>query len=140
MKAYLEWRCRLHVFLTSALDEGKWSASHPGPWYPLESRLGRPQSRSRRGGEEKNSQSLPGFEPPTIQPVAQRCTTELDQNIQNKNFARRFEVFMLMKVQIVVSRFVMPSSEVDGGDKVLQNVDILPYHYMKSETRRPRLE
>jgi hypothetical protein len=26
------------------------------PWYPLDRRLGGPQSRSGRGGEEKNSQ------------------------------------------------------------------------------------
>jgi hypothetical protein len=28
------------------------------PWYPLDRRLGGPQSRSGRGGEEKNSQRL----------------------------------------------------------------------------------
>jgi hypothetical protein len=43
-------------------------------WYPLDGRLGGPQSRSGRGGEEKNSQSPhmdmsgplnpPGKEPP----------------------------------------------------------------------------
>jgi hypothetical protein len=32
---------------------------------------------SGRGGEEKNSQPLPGLEPPVIQLVAQRYTTEL---------------------------------------------------------------
>jgi hypothetical protein len=48
------------------------------PWYPLDRRLGGPQSRSGRGGKEKNSQPLPRFEPPIIiQPVAQRYTTEL---------------------------------------------------------------
>jgi len=31
------------------------------PWYPLHRRLGGPQSRSGRGGEEKNSQPLPGL-------------------------------------------------------------------------------
>jgi len=41
------------------------------PWYPLDRRLGGPQSRSGRGGEEKNSQPLPGLEPPIIQPVAE---------------------------------------------------------------------
>jgi hypothetical protein len=41
------------------------------PWYPLNRRLGGPQSRSRRGGEEKNSQPLPGLEHPIIQPVSQ---------------------------------------------------------------------
>jgi hypothetical protein len=49
------------------------------PRYPLDRRLGGPQSRSGRGGEEKNSQPLPGLEPPIIQPVAQRYTTELSR-------------------------------------------------------------
>jgi hypothetical protein len=49
------------------------------PWYPFYRRLGGPQNRSGRGGEEKNSQPLPGLEPPIIQPVAQRYTTELSQ-------------------------------------------------------------
>jgi hypothetical protein len=39
--------------------------------YPLDRRLGGPQSRSGRSGEEKNSQPLPGLEPPIIQPLAQ---------------------------------------------------------------------
>jgi hypothetical protein len=46
-------------------------------WYPLDRRLGGPQNRSGRGGEEKNSYSLPGLEPPIIQPAARRYTTEL---------------------------------------------------------------
>jgi hypothetical protein len=46
-------------------------------WYPLDRRLGGPQSRPGYGGEEKNSQPLPGLEPPMIQPVVQRCTNEL---------------------------------------------------------------
>jgi hypothetical protein len=33
------------------------------PWYPLDRKLGGPQSRSGRGGEEKNSQPPPGIEP-----------------------------------------------------------------------------
>jgi hypothetical protein len=47
--------------------------------YPLDRRLGGPQSRSGRGGEEKNSQPLPGLEPPIIQPIAQGCNTELSR-------------------------------------------------------------
>jgi hypothetical protein len=47
------------------------------PWYPSDRRLGGPQSRSGRGGEEKNSQPLPGPEPPIIRPIVQRYTTEL---------------------------------------------------------------
>jgi hypothetical protein len=41
------------------------------PWYPLDRRLGGPQSRSGRGGEEKIPQCLPALElrTPIIQPV-----------------------------------------------------------------------
>jgi hypothetical protein len=49
------------------------------PFYQLDTRLGGLQSRSGSGGEEKNSQPLPGLEPPIIQPVAQRYTTELSR-------------------------------------------------------------
>jgi hypothetical protein len=34
------------------------------PWYPLNKELGGPQNRSGRGGEDKNSQSVLGLEPP----------------------------------------------------------------------------
>jgi hypothetical protein len=60
---------QLHAQAT--LPQGK------SPRYPLDRRLGGPQSRSGRGGEEKNSQPLPELEPPIIQPVAQSYTTEL---------------------------------------------------------------
>jgi hypothetical protein len=49
------------------------------PQYQLDRRLGGPQNRSGRGGEEKNSQPLPGLEPTIIQPMAQHYTTELSQ-------------------------------------------------------------
>jgi hypothetical protein len=49
------------------------------PWYPLDRRLGGTQNRTGCGGGEKNSQPLPGLEPPVIQPVAQRYTTELSR-------------------------------------------------------------
>jgi hypothetical protein len=45
----------------------------------LDRRLGGLQSRSGRGGEEKNSQPLPKLEPPIIQTVDQRYTTELSR-------------------------------------------------------------
>jgi hypothetical protein len=59
------------------------------PWYPVDRRLVGLQSQSGRGGEKKDSHPLPGLEPPIIQPVAQRCTTELsgllnDLNVQVK--------------------------------------------------------
>jgi hypothetical protein len=51
----------------------------------MDRRLGGPQSRSGRRGEEKNSQPLPGHEPPIIQPVAQRYTTELTRDFCSNN-------------------------------------------------------
>jgi hypothetical protein len=47
------------------------------PWHPLDRRLGGPQSWSGHGGEEKNSQPVPGLAPPTIQPIAQPYIIEL---------------------------------------------------------------
>jgi hypothetical protein len=84
---YGKVKVQLHVFLTSALYRDEWPL-HPGgkdTRYPLDRRLGGPQSRSGRGGEVKNSHPLPGLEPPIIQPVAQRYTTELTllQNVHN---------------------------------------------------------
>jgi hypothetical protein len=52
------------------------------PWYQLDRRPGGPRSQAGRRGEEKNSQLLPGLEPPIIQPVAQRYTTELSQGAE----------------------------------------------------------
>jgi hypothetical protein len=49
------------------------------PWYPLDRRLGGPQSRSGCSAEEKSSQTLLGLESPNIQPVAQCYTTELSE-------------------------------------------------------------
>jgi hypothetical protein len=49
------------------------------PSYPLGRRVGGPQSWSGRGGEEKDSQPLQGLEPPIIQPIAHRYTTELSR-------------------------------------------------------------
>jgi hypothetical protein len=49
------------------------------PWYPLDRRLGGPQTRFGRRGEDKNSQLLAGLELPIIQPVAQRYATELSR-------------------------------------------------------------
>jgi hypothetical protein len=54
------------------------------PWYALDRRLSGTQSRSGCGGEEKNSQLLPGLEPPIIQPATQRCTTELSRPLPNE--------------------------------------------------------
>jgi hypothetical protein len=56
------------------------------PSYPLDRRLVGPQSRSGHGGEEKNSQPLQGFEPPIMQPVAQRYTAELSRLLSSNSW------------------------------------------------------
>jgi hypothetical protein len=61
------------IHAPAALPQGK------SPWYPLDRRLDGPWNWSGRAGEEKNSQPLPGLEPPIIQPIAQRYTTELSR-------------------------------------------------------------
>jgi len=59
---------QFHAFLTLALDKGEWSASSPSRFTPRERAPGTHWIggwvRSGHGGEEKNSQLLPGLEPP----------------------------------------------------------------------------
>jgi hypothetical protein len=64
--------------------------------YPLDRRLGRPQSWSGHSGEEKNFQPLPGLKPPIIQPIAQHYTTKLSWFLQFGDIY--FEIFELMPV------------------------------------------
>jgi hypothetical protein len=74
-----EWRYSTTLSLTPALDGGEWSALRPGhypqrksSWYPLDRRLGEPQSRSGWGNEEKNFQPRRKSNPriPNVQPMA----------------------------------------------------------------------
>jgi hypothetical protein len=62
---------QLHA--SAALSQGK------SPWYPLDRRLGGPQSRSGSHGEEQDSKSLVGLEPQNIQPVTQNYTNKLNR-------------------------------------------------------------
>jgi len=69
-----------HAFLTLALEESEWSTSCPShftpeekPQYPFDRRLERSQSQCGHGGEEKNSQPLPGMKPPN--PNCPACKT-----------------------------------------------------------------
>jgi len=64
--------------MTTALEGGEGSASHPGrslppgkTRYPLYRRLDGPQGRS---GQMRKISPLPGFNPQTVQPVASRYT------------------------------------------------------------------
>jgi hypothetical protein len=72
----MEMSGQLHA--PAALSQGK------SYWYSLDRRLSGPQSRSERGGEEKNSHPLRRLEPPIIQPVVQQYTTELSRLLYKK--------------------------------------------------------
>jgi hypothetical protein len=55
----------------------------------LDRRLGGPQIRSGRGGEEKNYELLPGFESPIIQHLAQSYTTEISRLLEATKYWRK---------------------------------------------------
>jgi hypothetical protein len=65
----------LYIIVTIAVNSfaDLWLES---PWYPLDRRLGGPQSQSGCGGKEKNSLPLLGLKPLIIQPIAQCYTTK----------------------------------------------------------------
>jgi hypothetical protein len=65
--------------LVVSFTPGRFSPQGKSPWYQLDKGLCDPQSQSGRGGEEQNSHLLPGLEPPIIQFVAQRYTTQLSR-------------------------------------------------------------
>jgi hypothetical protein len=66
----------------AALPQGK------SPWYPLDRRLGGPQSRSGRGVKEKNSQPLLGLEPRSSNP--QTLSTKYHRNLFNNSGDERW--------------------------------------------------
>jgi len=70
MKTYEGVEVQLHAFLTLVLDEGKWSASHPGHFTPGESASGIHGIGSwiGRSGKEINSQPLSETEPQSSSP------------------------------------------------------------------------
>jgi hypothetical protein len=61
--------------------------------YLLGRRMCGPQNRSGRGGEDKNSRPLPELEPPIIQPVVQRYTTELYITLYWNRIIRNEELY-----------------------------------------------
>jgi hypothetical protein len=55
------------------------------PWYPLDSRLGGPQSRSGHSGEEENSQPPLGIEPYTPDRQARNLVFDTQSNLKKDN-------------------------------------------------------
>jgi hypothetical protein len=81
MKTYVEMELQIHAFLTLILDAVKWPASRLGHFIPgekhkysLDRRMVGSQSRSGRGGEEKEIPIPAGNRTQVVQPLAQsRC-------------------------------------------------------------------
>jgi hypothetical protein len=118
------WRWGVSFMLRPLYPQEK---SH---WCPLNRRVDGPQSRSGRGGVEKNSRPLPGLEPPIIQPVAQRYTTELSRlcilslhfikySPHRKMFQTRIlyfnEVFVSSRVHFFLPRAAFEKTKFDLG-------------------------
>jgi hypothetical protein len=80
----------MHGFLTLALVGDEWSASRPGksPHYPLDRRLGRPQSQSGRYGEMKIRDS--NSDPSVVLPISRHYTdcTALVVSLRSTIFAQ----------------------------------------------------
>jgi hypothetical protein len=84
MKTYWGVEVYFHAFLTSALDGDKWSGSRPGRFTSRERAPGAHWiggwvcTRAVLDAVVKRKFPNPaGLEPLIIQPIAQRCTTEL---------------------------------------------------------------
>jgi hypothetical protein len=67
----IRWRWVVSFMPQLLFSQGK------SPQYPLDRRLGRPQSWSGHSGEVKNSWPSPGLKPLIMQPIVQHCTTRL---------------------------------------------------------------
>jgi hypothetical protein len=94
------------------------------PCYPLDRSLGGPQNGSGRSGEEKNSQPQPGLEPPLIQSVAQRYTTEQSQVLYS--MLHRLENFRITR-QLIWSTFLVHLTSLPGrGMKLTTRLHLIP--------------
>jgi hypothetical protein len=72
------------------------------PWHSLVRRMSGSQSRSGRCGEEKNSQPLLGLEPPIIQPVALRCSTDISWLSASLQLLPQKQINLSCKVKVKV--------------------------------------
>jgi hypothetical protein len=63
--------------------------------------------------------------------IAGQFEVLLTNCVNNGYIDARFEVPTVMKIQAIVFW------DENGGNMVIQNVGILPHHYMVSQSRRP---
>jgi hypothetical protein len=84
------------------------------PWYPLDWRLGGPQSWSGCCAEEINSQFLLGLESLIIQPVAQRYTTNDIYDIIHDSSCLLFVKGLKIQRILVMSMTKLLQSDIDS--------------------------
>jgi hypothetical protein len=126
--------------LTSAVDEGEWSASRAGRITPRERAPGTHWIRCwvgpravldavvRRKIPSLRQESNPGT--PIVQAVAQCCTA-----IKNSNITQ-----VKKNCPATVGPCCLHSHPEDGRSMTLRNVGIPSQHYTASQPRRPRPE
>jgi hypothetical protein len=113
------WRWGVNFTPRPLYPQGK------SPWGPLDWRLGGPQNRSGRGGEEKNSQPLPGLEPSIIQPEAQRYTIELSQLCRWTASFNNFKHF-------IACSFLRPCAFVTAQQNLFNNGTTTLRHHVQT--------
>jgi hypothetical protein len=102
---------KTHILAVTCEKWIKWTrigevASHVSPPKLLDGFQRKPQSRSGRGGEKKNSQPLPELEHPITQPVVQLNSTELTR-LQTWCVPARYHLRTFREVQTEL-RFLVP--------------------------------
>jgi hypothetical protein len=125
MKTYRGVEVYLHAFLTAALDGGEWSASCPAVLlvqpgknyrYPLDRRLGEPQSWSGHGGEKERSLPLPGIEPRSSSPITVQTCSSLSTEV------RKVVIILVLFCWGRWCRHKDPKDEVTGDDADIHSV------------------
>jgi hypothetical protein len=108
----------LRILDLDTLDGGEWLLSRPDrftPRYPLDRRLGGFQSPFGCGGEEKNSQPLPGLELPIIQPAPHHWAIWAPDKTDCSNYKR---ISLLPTTYKMLCNSLVPSlaPELDEND------------------------
>jgi hypothetical protein len=86
-----------------------------GHWCPLNTRLGGPHRWSGRGGEEKNSHPLQVLEPPIIQSVSRRYTTELSRLTASSIFVKIYQSQYYYMISFTLQLTLSPRNDLHAS-------------------------
>jgi len=107
---YWGWRCRSTHSWPRHLKE---VSGQLQPWYPLNRRLGGPQSRSGPGEEERNSQPQPGIKPLNPNRPASRQSL---YRLSFPGFGVKLFLFHLLTMKVSWSNLVAKKTVVGQQD------------------------